>query len=386
MKNPLLALACCALLSAPAAWSAEEPGQWYFSPMVSAFWADSGRHVDDDFGGQVALGRATENFNFEFSAHYYDLGGFNETEMWGAGLDIARVWFRQRRASPYFLIGGGFVNSDQAVRGDVTENYFNLAFGLLTDLTASGGVALRTELRWRSEYQDETFHDIIGNVGLQIPFGGARPEPAPVVEADSDGDGVPDGRDRCPGTPAGVRVDGVGCPLDSDGDGVADYLDKCPGTPAGTAVDERGCPLDSDGDGVLDGDDDCPGTPPGTRVDIHGCELTAVIELRGVEFELNSAQLRPQSRSVLDDMAATLKKNADIAVEVAGHTDSSGSDAYNLDLSQRRAQSVADYLISQGVDAERLVVRGYGETQPVAPNGTAEGRARNRRVELRILS
>lgn len=200
--------------------------------------------------------------------------------------------------------------------------------------------------------------------------------------ADSDGDGVLDDRDRCPGTPAGAQVDADGCPLDSDGDGVYDGLDQCPNTPQGATVDAQGCPLDSDGDGVYDGLDACPDTPSGAKVDSRGCEIPAVITLSGVTFEVNTANLEPASRSVLNEMAAKLKANPTVKVEVAGHTDSSGEAAYNLDLSQRRAEAVRDYLVGQGVDAGQLTARGYGETRPVADNATRAGRQQNRRVEL----
>lgn len=172
--------------------------------------------------------------------------------------------------------------------------------------------------------------------------------------------------------------------MDSDGDGVVDSQDKCPGTPAGVAVDAMGCPEDSDNDGVPDYQDRCPNTAAGKRVDVHGCELKSVTSLQGVTFENNSAKLTPDSSSALDDVAATLKKNTDISAEVAGYTDSSGSRAYNINLSNRRAQAVRQYLIDKGIAASRLTAKGYGPDNPVADNSTKAGRAKNRRVELRI--
>ncbi len=229
----------------------------------------------------------------------------------------------------------------------------------------------------RSGYE-ECWHD--RDVNTPQP---PAPECGDVVAvADSDGDGVPDDRDRCPGTPAGAQVDADGCPLDSDGDGVYDGLDQCPDTPRGAVVDTRGCPLDSDGDGVYDGLDQCPDTQAGAKVDSRGCEIPAVITLSGVTFEVNTANLRPESRSVLNEMATQLKANPTVKVEVAGHTDNTGEAAYNLDLSQRRAEAVRDYLIAQGVPAAQLTARGYGETSPVADNSTRAGRQQNRRVEL----
>ncbi|HET8790544.1 MAG TPA: OmpA family protein [Modicisalibacter sp.] len=197
---------------------------------------------------------------------------------------------------------------------------------------------------------------------------------------DSDGDGVPDDRDQCPNTPAGVAVDASGCPLDTDGDGVPDYMDECPGTPAGVEVNASGCPLDSDGDGVPDYMDQCPNTPAGAEVNALGCEGDVV--LHDVHFEFDSAKLTADTERYLDTVAEKLDANESVYVRIEGHTDSIGSEAYNLDLSQRRADSVKDYLASQGIDASRMRTIGYGEEQPIATNETAAGRALNRRVEL----
>ncbi len=202
-------------------------------------------------------------------------------------------------------------------------------------------------------------------------------------EIDSDGDGVVDRLDNCPGTPAGATVDEHGCELDSDGDGVIDRLDRCPGTPAGTTVDEHGCELDSDGDGVVDRLDKCPNTPKGTAVDNNGCPLAKVYELENVNFEFDSATLTAASTASLDGAVKILKRHSDMKVEIAGHTDSQGDAAYNQGLSERRAQAVADYLTAHGADAGNISVKGYGESEPVADNGTEAGRAENRRVELR---
>jgi len=209
---------------------------------------------------------------------------------------------------------------------------------------------------------------------------------------DADGDGVPDGIDQCPNTPAGATVDPAGCPLDSDKDGVPDGIDKCPGTPPGTEVDSTGCQRfkDSDGDGVDDTKDKCPGTPPGSRVDANGCvilftpERTPVI-LRGVTFETGRAVLQLESFTVLNIVAQSLVANPAIRIEIAGYTDGTGSAATNLRLSQARAEVVRAYMVSKGVAPGRMVARGYGASNPIAVNTTAEGRAQNRRVELHQL-
>lgn len=203
-------------------------------------------------------------------------------------------------------------------------------------------------------------------------------------ELDSDGDGVVDSKDRCPGTPKGAKVDKYGCQqeLDSDGDGILDSKDKCPETPRGAKVDRNGCELDSDGDGVVDSKDRCPGTPAGVKVDRKGCAEPIV--LKGVNFENDSAVLTAKAKSILKSVADTLKKRSDIKVTIAGHTDSRGSSAYNKMLSQRRAESVRRHLASKGVKASNLAAKGFGEGQPITTNDTVAGRADNRRVELRM--
>jgi OOP family OmpA-OmpF porin len=186
--------------------------------------------------------------------------------------------------------------------------------------------------------------------------------------------------------------------VDSDGDGVLDDVDRCPGTPKGATVDARGCPMDSDGDGVYDGIDQCPDTPPGVEVDARGCTVvtsekeaqlldTGTLRLENVYFDTNKATLKSESYAALDEAGGILVKWPQLRIEVAGHTDSVGEDAYNQDLSQRRAQSVLDYLLGNfSLKAAQFSVKGYGEDDPVADNGTSDGRGQNRRVELRVLN
>ena len=213
---------------------------------------------------------------------------------------------------------------------------------------------------------------------------------------DTDQDGVYDGLDQCPETPRGARVNSKGCSEDSDGDGVEDDADKCPGTARGAKVGRDGCPVDSDGDGVTDDKDRCPDTPRGTRVDAQGCpekaaappllpEAKQSLVLEGVNFDTNSANLQGSSAAVLDRVAEGLKSNREVRVEIGGHTDSQGNDAYNMKLSRSRADAVRAYLLGKGVPSSQLEAKGYGETRPIADNSTAGGRAVNRRVELKRL-
>ena len=178
----------------------------------------------------------------------------------------------------------------------------------------------------------------------------------------------------------------VVAPKDSDGDGVIDALDKCPTTPAGSTVNAQGCEPDGDADGVVDSMDKCPTTPAGDRVDSKGCSLPKAFNLIGVNFDNNKDTLRADTIAILDDAVATLKRYHALRVEIAGHTDSANSDAYNLDLSQRRANAVLNLFVGKGVEADRLSAKGYGEAEPIADNSTSEGRLKNRRVELRSLN
>ena len=143
---------------------------------------------------------------------------------------------------------------------------------------------------------------------------------------------------------------------------------------------------DKDGDGVADDKDACPDSPAGAKVDEKGCPYKAIVELRGVNFVYNMHYIRKDGFPILREAAATLKQNPELKVEVAGHTDHDNTNAFNLRLSQRRAQAVVDFLVAEGIAADRLTAKGYGESQPIADNTTEAGKAKNRRVELRVLS
>lgn len=403
-----------AFMGAENALADAEAGQGYLSVMGSYIDDDRNRNVEDGFrGGQLGMGYAlNEQWNLEGYIQAAKLsadGGLDQDHL-GLGFDVQYVFRRSEKFSPYLFGGVGFLWVDPAGASRDSEGSMgSLGAGFLLDVFDSN-VSLRGE--WRSRYErasDDNLTDDLWSLGLHIPFGEASPRfvdsdgdgvadgmdrcpntPAGAsvdaygCELDSDGDGVKDSRDQCPGTPAGVSVDANGCPLDSDGDGVTDDKDECPGTPAGATVDENGCELDSDGDGVVDRLDECPNSAPGAQVDIRGCEIKEEIKLQGVNFESNSDRLLPGATRVLDEAVATLKKNPTIKFEVAGHTDSDGAAEYNEGLSARRATTVRDYLAANGIAEDRMTVRGYGESQPIADNATSAGKAENRRVVLRI--
>jgi len=215
---------------------------------------------------------------------------------------------------------------------------------------------------------------------------------------DSDGDGVFDGIDTCANTPKGVTVDRHGCPMDSDHDGVPDGLDKCPGTPKGATVDATGCPMDSDGDGVFDGIDQCPGTSMEWAVDKKGCPIPVSETYQqfldsksvsvNVQFASGKDAILPESEPDLKRVGDVLADWPEAKVEVGGHTDSQGSTKFNQTLSENRAKAVKAWLVEHyaGIKPGNLSTKGYGESKPVASNDTAEGRAQNRRVTFTLMN
>lgn len=209
-------------------------------------------------------------------------------------------------------------------------------------------------------------------------------------ERDTDGDGVNDGEDVCP-SDKGTR-EHKGCPVqDSDNDGIPDEFDKCPKTPGPKEYD--GCP-DTDGDEVPDIEDDCPemfGPPENNGCPFDSPPYVVVesdrIRIKGnVLFETGSAVIQKRSYPLLDEVATVLRKNPTLGpVRIEGHTDNRGSRALNQGLSEKRARSVLDYLVSRGIDRKRLSSEGYGFDRPIATNDTALGRAKNRRVDFRLV-
>ena len=207
---------------------------------------------------------------------------------------------------------------------------------------------------------------------------------------DTDGDGIEDTKDKCNDTPKGIKVDANGCSADSDNDGVTDSEDKCPNTKSGVKVDAKGCAADTDGDGVIDSEDKCPSVS-GDAAN-KGCPVMKVdvkkrlqFAARGINFETGKTTLTTSSYPMLDEVVSILNEYVDYNLKMGGHTDAVGKDASNLVLSQGRVDAVKAYLISKGVSDTRVVATGYGKTRPIAPNTTAAGKAKNRRVELELF-
>jgi len=184
--------------------------------------------------------------------------------------------------------------------------------------------------------------------------------------SDEDGDGVLDEKDRCPRTPANVKVNDVGCPLDSDGDGVFDYKDRCPDTPKQVKVDAFGCPVTAASKSAII-------TKSGTWI------------YKGILFETGKWDIKKESDVVLDEIVQTIQSSPNLKLEIQGHTDNIGSDSLNYGLSEKRAKAVMDYLVGKGISPDRLTYKGYGPSMPIASNDTPVGRSENRRVEFKPI-
>jgi OOP family OmpA-OmpF porin len=403
MRKMLIPAAAAALL-----WSGVAPAvttDGYEIPYIGMDYThefgDSARDSDDGNGFQVRLGYPLSHYgysNVSIEALYHslrrdrDIDGNPDYQRglmvdvvydfglygWGGDASVGP------RFKPFVLAGLGVVQED--VRGDEHEHFgLNVGGGLLMPLNWNG-LAARLEGRVLGQDNDKSVsgEDILVDyrvsLGLQLPLTFMFATSAPVV--------VPPAAECEVAVvdPISGRSD---CGLDSDRDGVLDGLDECPATPPGSTVDARGCTLDlgsdDDNDGVPNDADRCPDTPAGAQVDALGCVIAQTMVLRGVNFENDSAVLTEESRGILDGAADSLKSQANVRVEIGGHTDNVGNDTYNDNLSQQRAESVRQYLISRGVEAERMVAVGYGEFKPIASNEDIAGRAQNRRVEFKLI-
>ena len=346
-----LASAVCLLGSSTLFADAAEP--WHFSAQIGGYNLDSARDTSDgSVWGSVGFGRFLGNnfsVDFEYDSLNADFDNYNVVVP-GATYDnwklstygvMGRYYLGDKAWRPYIAAGLGRTKHRSVLDTDYATA-ISVGLGLKGQLARHWSV--NAQVIWRQDGDGQSlaprqhFQDMIYGLGLSYDFGGKEPAPAPAAP---------------PPAPA----------------------------PAAAPVNP-----DLDGDGVLNERDKCPNTRPGAVVDLDGCEVEAVISLEGVHFDFDKATLRPDAIVILDKAVGLLKSQERVVVEVAGHTDSVGSEEYNQSLSERRANSVKDYLISQGVSATRLTARGYGESQPVASNDTDAGRAQNRRVELIVLS
>lgn len=353
-------------------------GDRYVGLMGSYVSPDSARNVDDGIGARALFGYMfNERTSWEVSIAGYQADHDYDSEsltVGTLGADL-RYLLGSGGIAP-FLIGGFAYGYNDEPDNTQTVPSANVGLGLLAQF--SERLSLRAEARYVGMFREDLvpgenqLFDARADIGLQMHFAAAQvpaytPPPAPPVEVvqlpDNDADGVPDGSDQCPDTPAGIQVDAVGCPLPP---------------PVVT--------VDSDADTVVDAVDTCSDTPNGMQVDTNGCaKKEQTLVLRNIHFESDSAQLIGDSKSVLDGIYNGMVGQPGMRLHITGHTDSTADDDHNLLLSRARAVSVRSYLMGRGIDRSRLSSDGKGESEPVSTNDTEEGKALNRRVEFKVL-
>lgn len=326
---------------------------------ASWFEMDVKRDIDDDngfyVGGEIPLTERwsgtlelwqndsyLENLPMETDNRYTRIGG-------NYHLNLHSRW------QPYLAAGIGHMETDFEHAGTAGDTALDFGVGIKRFFTDN--LFLRGDAKVL--LGEGGADDLLFGISIGYAFGarssGASPTPAP---ADSDGDGVVDDRDRCPGTRPGAEVDERGCESENE--------------------------RDSDRDGVADSRDRCPDTDPDHAVDNRGCVIIDVVELRQeleVRFDTDQHEVTPGYDGVIRDFADFMDRYGDSSAYIEGHTDSDGTEDYNQDLSERRAQAVVDVLVEDhDIREERLNAVGYGESRPVADNNTAQGKAQNRRT------
>lgn len=333
-----------------------------------------------------------------------DSGTVRNAELIGSLDAVLQLKFTkpESRFYPYLLAGAGLMTESE---NDWAMNpEFPAGLGLNIKLLPN--LYLSAETQFRFDLNDNR-NQLQHALGIWMVLGGKSEE---KKDNDKDKDGITDNEDQCPDEPGTAALlgcpdtdgDGVankfdqcpdeagkpalgGCP-DADGDGIPNHQDRCPDAPGSST--NQGCP-DTDGDGVIDPDDRCPETAG--LASNKGCpelkpEEKEVLEFakKAVQFETGSAKLLSSSFETLDGIAQIMRNNPGQKLRISGHTDSIGEVDENQILSERRAKTCFDYLVSKGIPAARISHTGYGESKPIADNLYAPGREKNRRVEFEM--
>ena len=295
-------------------------------------------------------------------------------------LDLLYHFIPEGKFNPFVTAGYGIANYSPKVNHNGVMSMVD--FGVGAKYWVAENVALRVDVR-DNMVVDDAIHNIESTAGIVFRFGGnktaapaqtSQAEPVQVAQAappvDSDGDGVPDYLDKCPNTPAGVAVDSNGCPIDSDHDGVPDYLDKCPGTAAGVAVGPDGCPPVA-----------AQATAPAAAPKV------VVLSFEDVHFDFDQSTLKPEAKLILKRNIQQLNENPNTQIRIAGYTSAAGTEQYNQKLSERRAASVREYLVSEGlIESSRLSTIGYGERHPAAYEATpSDHNSAAAKANIRVL-
>lgn len=365
---------------------------------AAALRVTAARYLDGGFIFELVGSRNTIDENYPITGKefpYLSLDGMFKLNLSKANMEVNKV-------NPYVGIGGGYTWVDKIGAGTL-----NGTGGINFWISNRLGINIQSTLKLAfKDYGTKHFQ----HSGGMVYRTGENPK-------DSDGDGVIDRKDQCPAVKGSAKFNG--CP-DNDGDGIEDRYDACPNL-AGLEL-FNGCP-DTDGDGIPDKDDECPriigilankGCPipdsdrDGVLDDVDecpnvvgtvansGCPEEETITQQDEEkinyfaktllFLYGKSTLRVSDKASLDEVVGIMNAYPFSKFSIEGHTDNSSGNSHNLRLSLRRAKAVKDYLVSQGIDPDRLSAQGFGEGRPIADNSTKEGRMMNRRVEIVLMN
>ena len=399
LTKKMMPVLLSAVFLLPLAAHAEiKAGSVELSPFAGYNFFDNQHNIKDRpvFGGRIGY-NFTNHFGLEgtgeFSKTRVDdksltqteqgqFTGVDDVKIISYHLDLVYHFLPEEKFNPFIVAGYGASHYNPEIND---KNMRLLDYGVGAKYWVAEHVALRADIRDKMTF-DENLHNLSATAGLVFAFGGESKDAiAPVARPDdSDSDGVIDPSDKCPNTPAGVAVDKDGCPLDADKDGVPDYRDKCPGTPAGVSVDKDGC-------------------PPVKKVVILASEpkekvkaaaiapAVVVLAFEDIYFDFDKSTLTPEAKRIMKEDIQILKQNPNAKIRIAGYASASGTEEYNQKLSEKRADAVRTYLVSEGlIEADRLSIIGYGETDPAAyeaapKNLTSDAAAANMRVLFEVV-
>ena len=320
----------------------------YIAPSLNYTMPDNGRNANNDWGAGLALGKPiAQHLNLELSLTGSNLGfktGPGDYKLTGLGVDALYLFNRDADFTPYGVLGAGVMHTEIPGASD-SGLMANVGVGIMKRLTDN--VSLRADARYRwdgnatNAYTANNFGDFVASVGLNIALG-QKPEPKPVAQPEPMPVAQP-APEPAPAPAPEPKPEPVAQP-----------------EPAPVLTTKQAAQLEQ----------------------AHSGDVVTILE--GVNFEFDSARLRPDAVVILDEAVLVLKHRKDMDVDIVGHTDSIGTKQYNQGLSVRRAKSVYDFFVSKGIAADRLTTQGFGETKPIASNKTRAGRAKNRRVELHV--
>lgn len=405
---------------------------WNFIPSLS--YLNVSKYAGDNFsfGLTGSVNKISKFVNKKAADGSYSVVNPGDLNYYGVDLDIKYSFMNMigsKHLDPTAHLGGGYT-----FVGDVSSGTMNTGLGLTYWMSDLVGLSVQSTFKYSFDDARLPGVDVPTHMqhfaGITFKFGGkdtdgdgvydredACPEVAGLKQfkgcPDTDGDGIVDSSDACPEVAGTVAMNGCpdtdgdgvadkddacpevaglkalkGCP-DTDGDGTADKNDKCPNIKG--PKENAGCPWpDTDGDSVLDKDDKCP-TEKGTVAN-NGCPEISQAAMNSLDgyaktilFNSGKSSFQKQTLPVLKSISDILKENPTAKFTVSGHTDSTGSAASNMVLSNERASAVKNYLVTNGVAGDRLKSNGFGDTQPIGNNSTSEGRTSNRRVEVKYV-